>query len=44
MADSDLNDLMKEMDFKTPIWPRKDSEEAQPNERRVLISDQSLNR
>ena len=44
MADSDLDELMKEMDFKTPIRPRKESEEGGLSERRVLIADQSQNR
>ena len=43
MSDNDLQDLMKEMDFKTPICPRKGSEETEQNERRVLIADQSQN-
>ena len=43
MTDSDLDNLMKEMDLKTPIRLRKDSEEAEPIERRVLIADQSVN-
>ena len=42
MADKELEDLIEEMDFNTPLRDRTEAESKVPTERRVLISDPSI--
>ena len=44
MTDQDLDDLMKEMDFDTPLRSKSEGGLRHPSERRVLISNPSENR